>query len=187
MAQAFDHTLEPVHGGQAGPLVKHRPIASTSLTAAYAGRVGYLDSDGNLAVGVPTAKTQMPLYILRGIESPSVYDSLAGTSWVPVTANGARAITLVATGGFEVQTTEYDTEGAYNPNTYLTVDSTGKVTPASLTNLYASGSPWIVGICSIHENSQNYADPFNTASTPTGTNANRKNVLTFWTYFLPGK
>jgi len=186
MAQAFDHTLEPVHGGQAGPLVKQRPIASTSLSKAYAGRVGYLDSSGNIAVGAPTAKTQMPLYILRGIESPSVYDSLAGSSWVPVTADG-RAIVLVATGGFEVQTTEYDTAGTYNPNTYLTVDSDGKVTPTALTNLYATGSPWIVGICSIHENAQNIDDPWNSINTPTGKNANRKDVLTFWTYFLPGK
>ncbi|GIW59057.1 MAG: hypothetical protein KatS3mg087_0123 [Patescibacteria group bacterium] len=189
MAQPYDHTLEPVHGGQAGPLVKHRPIEANSLSKAYAGRVGYLDNNGNVVVGAPPAKTEMPVYILRGIESPSVYDGLGTQStpaaWVP--GGATRAILLVATGGFEVQTTEYDTNGTYNVNTYLTVDANGFVTPANLANLYAVGSPWIVGVCSVHENAQNIDDPWANATSPIGKNANRKTVLTYWTYFLPGK
>jgi len=178
MAQAFDHTCEPVHGGQAGPLVKQRPLASSTISNAYAGRVVVLDSSGNLKVADGTNATDkkaMPMFLLRGIESPSVFSS-GGTEWVPM-RTGSVGIAAVATGGFELQTTEFDTAPNYAPNMPLKADTVGKLTSGTL---YTDG---IVGIASVYENQENYR-PVPT-KLPVGKNANGKDVLTFWSVFIP--
>jgi len=175
MAQAYDHTCEPVHGGQAGPLVKQRPIAVGSLDKAYAGRVVTLDSSGNFQVGNGGNTKAMPMFLLRGIESPSVY-SEGGTAWQPV-RNGYIGIAAVASGGFELQSTEFNTGATYTPNTTLSADSNGVITTGT------AYTNWIVGVASVYENQENYR-PVPT-QLPVGKNANGKNVLTFWSVYLP--
>jgi hypothetical protein len=186
MPQIFDHTCEPVHGGQAGPLVKIRPIASASLSAAYAGRVVTLNSNGEFRLGNGGNTVAMPLFLIKGVEAPSVYDT-GGTGWVPGHIGDYRATALVASGGFEVQTTEFDDTKTYAPNDPLTADANGVVTKPTSGSVYAN---WIVGIASVHEGSQNYDPPYlnyggTGAQPPVGYNVNRKKVLTFWSVYLP--
>lgn len=178
-SQAFEHTCEPVHGGQAGPLVKQRPIAANSITKAYAGRVVTLDSNGNFQVGNGGSKWAMPMFLIRGIESPSVYTE--GNQWWQPAPSASVGIAAVATGGFELQSTEFNTSGTYAPNTPLTADSDGVLTPISGTT--GLNTYWVVGICSVYENQENYR-PVPTML-PVGKNANGKDVLTFWSVFLP--
>lgn len=175
MPQDFDYSCEPVHGGHAGPLVKQRPIAAASLANAYAGRVVTLNSSGDFQLGNGGNTKAMPLFLIRGRESPSVYTE-TNQYWVPgkTTAIGVAA---VATGGFELQSTEFNPNATYAPNTPLTADSNGVLTTG------AFGSNWIVGICSVYENQENYQPT--PSQLPRGKNANGKEVLTFWTYFYP--
>lgn len=180
MATMYDHMCDPV-GGYAGPLVKNRPVNSSALENAYAGRVVSLNDSGEFVMANGGSGNPMPLFLLKGIESPSAYDSQAGTDWVPVTTQLTVFPALVATGGFEVQTTEYETNQTYDPNTPLTATATGLLTPG------AFYTDWIVGICSVGENAQNIDAPLGPSSidSPLAVNAHRKTVLTFWTMFLP--
>lgn len=199
MPQMFDKFCEPVHGGQAGPLVKIRPVKASELTTGnvVSGRVVSLDSNGDLVPGLDS-QFAMPLFVFRGTESPSVYNTGTEnnvTHWVPVAGRGANAIVFVASGGFELQTTEYDTtinDSDYTPNTPLTATATGLVTKAVGTGTPAEWKQ-IVGVCSVHENAENWRDPFGTGQalptasnpTPVGFNAHGKKVLTFWSVYLP--
>lgn len=178
MAQAYDHTCEIINGGSVGSLVKYRPLAATDIAnnRAYAGRVVYIDSNGYFKVGVPTGKKAMPLFLIRGMESPSVFTD-GGTDWQPV-RSGNVAVAAVATGGFELQSTEFDTAQTYAPNTALTCDANGVLRPGTF------GTDWIVGIASVYENQENYRPV--PSQLPAGYNANGKRVLTFWSYFYPG-
>lgn len=180
MATMYDHMCDPV-GGYAGPLVKNRPVNTDALANAYAGRVVSLNASGEFVMGKGSSTNPMPLFLLRGIESPSAYDSQAGTDWVPVTTRLTVFPALVATGGFEVQTTEYEVGRPYEPNTPLTATATGLLTTG------AFYTDWIVGVCSVGENAQNIDAPLGPSSitSPLAVNAHRKTVLTFWTMFLP--
>ena len=92
------------------------------------------------------------------------------------------AVGLVATGGYELQTTEYNTALSYAPNQLLTTMSTsgneGKLTNASVTQY----TTWVCGVTS-------FGTPKRTIDTaPTGpvtANAYKVPVLTFWSFFLP--
>jgi len=182
MADLYTTFCEPV-GGVTGPLVKIRPAASSDTDKIVSGRVVSLDNDGNFALGL-TKDGAMPAFVFRGTEAPSVYDALAGTGkWIS-SSYGSNVMAFVATGGFELQTTEFDGTQTYYPNDPLTVDNTtGKLTNQGAT-LYAVD---VVGICSVHENPPNNIEPFKTGEPPCGRNANLASVLTFWPVYLPKK
>ncbi len=177
MAQSYTHTGEYIRGGHLGSLVKTRPIASGSITKAYAGRIVSIDSSGNFQVGNGGNTKAMPLMLLGGIESPSVYSESADNDWVPA-RTGDTAVAAVMTGGFELQSTEFDDGDTYAPNTYLTADSDGIIKAAAGPN-----GTWVIGICSVYENQENN-QPVPTQLAK-GLNANGKYVVTFWSYFLP--
>ncbi|HRV29023.1 MAG TPA: hypothetical protein P5522_09585 [Spirochaetia bacterium] len=178
MAQSYTHTGEYIRGGHLGSLVKSRPLATAALSSAYAGRIVSIDSSGNFQLGNGGDVTVMPLMLLGGIESPAVYSEAADNDWVPA-RTGDTAVAAVMTGGFELQSTEFDSDETYAPNTYLTADANGILTPVSS----VAGS-WVVGICSVYENQENN-QPVPT-QLPVGRNANGRYVVTFWSYFLPG-
>jgi len=179
---------EPVRGGFAGPLVKIRPLNSTDAAAGklVAGRVVTLNSNGEFVAGNGNDKKRMPLFLIMGTNTPSVWssgvvDSL--TRWVPMGHLGEGAVALVATGGYEIQSTEYkktDEGGSpitYNPNDPLTVDGNGVLVKST-----SPATDWIVGVCSWHENAENIKPA---ATGPTGVNAHGLQTITFWSVFRP--
>jgi len=185
----YTHFCEPVRGGDSGQLVKIRPVDPSSLDTLISGRVGSLNSSGQIQLGL-ASNTAMPLFVFKGVDQPSVYSpggDGTNTYWVGGNsfAAGTTALALVASGGWEIQTTEFDTSKTYACNDLLTVDSDGKVTNASVT-LYTTP---VVGVCSVHENAQNNQEPFVTSPTaqpPRGVSANGIETLTFWSVYLPG-
>lgn len=186
----YTNFCEPVRGGDSGQLVKIRPVATADLETLISGRVGSLNSSGQIQLGLASGKA-MPLFVFKGVDQPSVYSSGtadSSTYWVGGNSSATRstALALVASGGWEIQTTEFDTTATYAPNDFLTVMSAGadkgKVTR---TTAAPYGTTAIVGVCSVHENAQNNQDAFTTGQPPRGLSANNKETLTFWSVFLP--
>jgi len=173
---------EPVRGGVAGPLVKIRPLNKDDVDAGklVAGRVVTLNSAGEFVAGNQNDTKRMPMFLVTGQNTPSVWNSGIVNSivrWMPMGHDGSGAIALVATGGYEIQSTEYDKNQSYAPNDPLTVDANGVLTKAT-----TPATQWVVGVCSWHENSENIQAA---ATGPTGVNAHRLQTITFWSVFRP--
>ena len=213
VAQMYEQELQPVKGWfDMSALEKVAPLHATLLASATevpAGRVAALDSSGNFVLvgysgtgGVTTPKHQMPIFLWNASQNLDVYvngtSPISGVSnWTSIAPDGSMS-GLVATGGYELQTTEFDTTKTYAPNDLLTVTSSASIaTAGKLTNQSVTQyTTYIVGIASTHVNPKvedaHYATgataPYGGAKTgalPTGYNANGNLTLTFWTYFLP--
>lgn len=121
-----------------------------------------LDADGNFEAGCGAA--DMPMFAINGT---SDFDAQGDEGNV----EGGGISALVATGGYEIYTTAYDTTETYAPNDKLTAgtgDNLGKVVPSAAT--YNDGV--IVGVVSQGEPG--------TANTQYG-----QDLLYFWTCFIP--
>lgn len=184
--QMFENSLNIAAGyfGR-GMLQKVVKVSSGSVSNAVAGRCGYIDNNGQWVHG-PCPVNKGPAYfVFRGTNHRDVSNDGAmtsGSSYWWVSGNVQGYITVIpATGGFELQTTEYDTSRTYNNGDALTVGSDGKLTNNGITTY----SSLIVGYCApftmMPENMRPATDTF----TPTGTNAYRVPVLNFYTVFLP--
>ncbi len=198
MADLYTSFCEPVNG-LVGPLTKVLPVKSTDLAKVKSGVVCTIDEHGYLVAGRASGDhKQMPLFVFRGVESPSVYDSMAGPgNWV----DGAWpmrvfAMAFPATCGLELQTSYFDSSQTYDPNDLLTYTHSNDAKPGRLTNQNVTLYTTVVCcVSSVHENAQNYDNNrlgvlFGGADEPTGVatgkNANGVTVLTFWPVYLPG-
>lgn len=220
IAQMYEHALNPVSGfDPLYAIYKYAPLSDDVLNAVDAvpaGRVAYLDvagefqlADGGniVAQGGTQPNSAMPLYLWQGSHDPDVLND--GTSpatgrihWFGVNPHGVMA-GLVATGGYELQTTEFDADQDYLPNELLTCDEDADGVAGRLTNVSqdpAGGAvipvlDWVCGVCSWHVQSDYQTVPDATAgvpnpvagggSSPVGLNAHQVPVLTFWTYYQP--
>jgi len=158
----FDHSLDVVKG----PSLMHRldfHAAPAADEVIYAGGLCSLNALGQLVAGCPAGADQvrpMPMFAIQNVDDFDANSDVGNIS-------GGVMSAVVAPGGFEIETTEYDTAETYLPNTLLTGGAVdGEVAPAA-------GSPYgaepIVGV----------------VSTGAGANAEGKSVLRFWTVFLP--
>jgi hypothetical protein len=174
VAQMFEQALDPLKGWfHLSALDKSAPLDATllaSATATPAGRVAVINDDGDFVLdrsGLSNTDTAMPIFLWNGSDHPDVYND--GTSpltdtvhWWGISPTGVMS-GLVATGGYELQTTEFDDTQTYIANDLLTASSAGVLT-----------------------NQSAQADNQTAAATsPVGTNAHGVSVLSFWTYFLP--
>lgn len=190
LAQMFEQALDAIKGWfHLAALDKSAPLSNALLTGATsvpAGRVAVLNDDGEFVLDRSTITNQytaMPIFLWQGKDHPDVYND--GTSpitdvvhYYGILPNGVMS-GLVATGGYELQTTEFDDEQTYLPNDLLTADSDGILTNAAVTPY----DTWICGLASWHVQGDNQGAA---ATGPVGTNAHGVETLTFWTYFLPG-
>jgi len=182
--QMFEQALDTLKGWfHLSALDKSAKLAASLLDSATevpAGRVAHINVDGEFELGGDG--TQMPIFLWNGKDHPDVYNN--GTSpvtdvdhWWAVAPTGVMS-GLVATGGYELQTTEFDDQQVYAPNDPLTGDADG-----ILTNVGAlQYTDWICGIASWHVQGDNQSAA---ATSPVGENAHGVTVLSFWTYFLP--
>lgn len=185
-AQAFEHQLNPRKGWFHPHSLDHQAKLSANVTFDVpAGRVAHLNSVGEYEMGV--AGTQMGIYLFSGASDFDV--SNPGTSeggyqaHVPIVPTG-EMLGLVATGGFEVETTEFAAEptaaGNYAINQLLTAGTSNTVasTGGKLTNV-GTGAGSLV---------EQYADPVcGVVSKRPYQSLHKVRMLSLWTVWLPGE
>jgi len=180
-AQMTDHILDPVRGPQVGHRLEYYAPAAVG-EEWNRGAVISANDLGELKKGCAAGSDYnrpMPMYALQGTDDLDVwYDN----DNPEVNGTGAPAgvpSALVATGGFELASSEFikldgDNAVIYNVNDQLTCDTDGKLKKKT-----SDGEP-TVGIVSI-------ARTGNTKVNTIGTRLRRYNtdLLTFWTVFIP--
>lgn len=178
--QSFDHIVNPAKGfNNSNHLDYHAKLSSSVTFDLPAGRCCSLNSSGELVTGVKG--TAMPLWVFRGARSWDV-DNTSNDEWHAATPRGYIKC-LVATGGYELETTEYDDAQTYTPGDHLqavnantTLATGGTLTNQSLGVLYhASSMEARVGVVSRGE-----------VRHPNNLTDSTKKVLAFWPIYLPG-
>jgi len=186
----FEQALDALKGWfDLAALDKSAKLGAALLgtTTVPAGRVAVIDDNGEFiidrtAATITNGGTAMPIFLWNGSNHPDVYNdgtspSTSTVHWHAISPTGIMS-GLVATGGYELQTTEFNTALTYLPNDLLTASTAGVLTNAGVT-IYET---WVCGVASWHVQGTNQA----TAATgPVGTNAHGVSVLSFWSYFLP--
>lgn len=140
------HTLDCVKGAWPGEhALEYRARISEAAKALIdpipPGRVGYLNSDGEFALGLGTAAV-MPLFIWPRSNDPDV-ENYGGDpasekfTFVSVMPHpdGNEALFLVGSGAYELASTEFDSGQSYARNTFLTsgtsTSAAGTLTPGT--------------------------------------------------------
>ena len=132
--------------------------------ALRAGSLCSLDANGQLIAGVPAgadANRPMPLFAIQDINDFDANSDVGNIS-------GGVMSAIVATGGFEIETTEVDVAVTVVPNDLLTADTTTAGYVAKATTSPYAAEP-IVGC----------------VSKGVSVNADGKHVIRFWTVYLP--
>lgn len=162
-SQMFDHSLTVVKG----PSLMHRldfAAAPKSGESINQGSLASLDGIGEMVAGCAAGahfNRPMPMWAIQGIDDFDANSDVGNMS-------GGVMSAIVATGGFEIETTEF-VNGTYSPNDLLTGATgadRGDVTRCSMAPYNAEP---VVGCVSRN----------------VFTNADDKSVLAFWTMFLP--
>jgi len=207
VAQMFEQALDALKGWfHLAALDKSAKLSSSLLgsTTVPAGRCAAIDDNGEFIINVCLANaaaitkywSAMPIFLWNGSNHPDVYNdgvsSVSGTQhWIGISPTGIMS-GLVATGGYELQTTEFDDNQTYLPNDLLSAmnqtDGDAAADYGKLTNQNAApGTNRIVGVASWHV--QGTADGLEPAgaeaTSPVGYNAHGVSTLSFWSYFLP--
>lgn len=147
--------------------------------AIVRGSVVSLNTNGKMVLGLTEGTGNvypMPMFAKKNAFDPDVTTGAIGASTGEILASstvGGRMTAYVATGAFELETSEFDTAATYGYNVALVADANGKVTPAT-GSVY--GDKTVVGIVS--------ATPFRSKASMNvnGTGSNR---LCFWPVFFP--
>ena len=165
---ALDHSA-PFAGGQTGT------AASASAAIEYKqGMVASLNASDQLVLGCDG--NSVAIFLLNSEDDPDVANaSFAGSGeWVSIGPSGTLS-GLVATGGYELESTEYD-DGVYNPGDPLF----SKVTTNALCGLLQKGTVYSDAIVGVVSKKQ-------VASGSNGhvKNSHGQSVLRFWTVWLP--
>jgi len=165
-AQMFDRRLNPIKGWPSPyALDKAGQVSDAEADQGLvAGMVMHIDSVTALFKrGLPA--NEVPVFAWNGFSN---FDTMgADDGNISLYGNKKGVSGLVGLGSFELQTTEF-VDDVYAPNTPLAVDNTatvdlGKVKPG------AFYTDTIVGV----------------VSDGLSTNAHGREIVTFWTYFLP--
>lgn len=160
-AQMFDHELNPVKGWWDMHALDKRVEIGTNAVTVQRGMVGYIHpTTHDYILGVVNG--YMPMF---NFQSESDFDANSDVGNI----SGGWINCLVATGGYELETTEFVAGGSYDPQTPLTGASgadIGKLTPSA----GWAGGDMIVGIMS---------------QPGPRTNDHGKEVIRFWSVFQP--
>ena len=160
----FGHLLDVIKG----PDKMHRldfSVAPLAGELIYEGGLCSLNSSGLLVAGCAvgaTANRPMPIFALQSWNDFDANSDIGNIS-------GGTMSGLVAIGGFEISTTEFDSTASYAPNDLLKpglTDKLGKVVKA--TTVPYAAEP-VVGCVSKGK----------------ATNVDGASMLSFWTMFLP--
>lgn len=145
-------------------------LAPTVTAEVPAGRVVHVNSDGNFVPGAHN--TNVAIFLIQGSEDADVVNPGGAVSdpsvflHVPVRPSGNMS-GLVATGGYEIASTEFDKDRSYAPGDLLTADSDGVITNEAVVQFV---NP-VVGVVSSGKVDRNH---------------NNIPALSFWCCWLPG-
>ena len=176
--QMYDHKVDVVRGP--APMHRLEYVAPPATGETWnRGAVVSADANGNLVAGCAAGTVgvrPMPMTAIQGSQDLDVDPEQNGTGF---------ASALVATGGYEIATTEFvaaDEDSIpieYAVNTLLTANSAGQYTKAAA-DAYGSTVP-IVGVCSVANSG---VGSLNAAGGRTASNYNVR-LLTLWPVYLP--
>lgn len=156
--------------------------ASDSAEKIVRGSVVSLNADGKFVLGCAKGSGNlypMPMFSRKNAYDPDVTTGTIGARTGEILVRetvGGMIPAYVATGGFELESSEYDAEGDYAINMALKAAANGKVTPAGSATMY--GNETIVGIVS--------KVPFRSKAS-FNVNGTGNNRICFWTVYFPGK
>lgn len=160
-AQAYDHELNPVKGWPAiNALDKHADIAD-GVTGIIAGMCVSLDANGKYQRGC--ANGAMPLFAFQSQNDFDVNSDVGNLS-------GGVLMALVATGGYELESTEF-TGVSFTPNAVLTAENVAGANQGKLkVTTIGHATDMVVGVVSDE-------GPL--------TNDHGKTVVRFWPVYMP--
>jgi len=140
------------------------------------GRVVHVDSNGNFVPGAH--KTSPAVFLLNGSEDADVSNpgtTAAGNFMHLAVAPTGKMSGLVATGGYEISTTEFVTGNTYVPGDLLSATRANASTPASTD-----------GRLTNYDVTQFETPVVGVVSSGAGKNHNGIQALSFWCVWLPG-
>lgn len=187
----FEHGLDPKKGWFQMHALDYQAKLSDNVTFDLpAGRTCHINSVGEYETGVGASgatSCRMPIYLFSGsvdfdVQNPGT--TASGLFMHQAVGPEGNMLGLVATGGYQLETTEFIAEadstlGAYAPNQPLTAATanTTLATGGMITNT-GTGSGNKV---------QQFVNPIcGIVAKGVLTNAHGVSVLNFWSYFLPG-
>lgn len=182
-SQMFDNTLDAVKGWfhEAALDNSAKLSANVTIDPFDQGRVVHLNSSKEYESGVKFAN--MAIFLLNSSDDPDVANP-GGDYWQAIAPTGKMS-GLVATGAYELESSEYRSAGSYDPGQLLAaeVDNTTAATGGVLSDEDDGAAgltvPWQAGgttqaICGV-------------VSTGVNENSHGVNVLRFWPVYLPGE
>lgn len=171
----FEHGLDVKKGWfDMASLDYDAKLASAVTFAVPRGRVVHVDSDGNFRPGAHN--TGVAIFLLNGSADADVSNpgtTAAGNFMHRAIAPSGKMSGLVATGGYEISTTEFDSARTYTPGDLLTAtaSNTDAVTGGRITN----------------ESVVQFVNPVvGVVSSGKAKNHNGIQALSFWCVWLPG-
>lgn len=169
--QQFAHTVDVVKGGPVNARLEYTAPVSADAAGIFKGSLVSLNAEGKFVLGLPSAKA-MPLWSKKNQNDPDVVSGSVDGNGTVLTASitGGQIDAYVATGGFELETTEF-VAGTYEANTYLTAGADTNLGKVIATTEAPYGATAIVGIVSRGITAGIY----------------KTQRLAFWPVFLPAK
>ena len=173
----FEHGLDVKKGWFDMASLDYSAKLSGSVSYAVPrGRVVHLELASGKEVFVPgCSNTGVSIFLLNGSTDADVSNpgTTAGGSFMHQAVSPTGKLSgLVATGGYEIATTEYVTGNTYNPGDLLTAPASGgAAVEGVLTN--ASVTQFVTPVCGV-------------VSSGAAKNHNGVNTLSFWSVWLPG-
>lgn len=176
----FDHTLDAVKGWVPGNMgsvdFAAKLSANVTIDPVYQGRVVHLNSAGEFEMGC--VGDQMAIFLMQNSDDTDVESS--GSNDDQQTFPRRVMQGLVAIGGYELASTEFDTDQTYAPNDSLraiasnTVAATGgRLTNQGVVKVASASASTATAVCG-------------RVSRGVKTNTHRKSVLYFWPVHIPG-
>ena len=163
----------------------HTAVLNENADKVVRGSVISLNAAGEFVLGLPEGSGNlypMPCFAKKNAFDPDVMTGAVGSATGEVIASstvGKKMSAYVATGAFEIESSEFDKDATYAINAALVCadgDKLGKVTPGGENAVY--GAKAVVGIVS--------ALPFRSKAS-LNVNATAVNRICFWSVFFPPK
>lgn len=181
--QMFDHALEYLKGWPMGEPLDFDAKASADVVGSiYAGKVVHVNASGEFELGAKGF--QMPIFLHQNSDDHDVAND-GGGRWYAIAPTGKMS-GVVATGGYELETSEFLTSATYAPNDKLKSPTEDQVTGGSeddagklyKTKAWTGGGGGALTL---------YTDTIcGCVSRAKYVNQHGVSMLPFWPVFLPG-
>ena len=195
----FEHCLDELKGWpdesalDFDAFLETDPLATETVTVdpIYGGSCVHVNANGNFVLGV--SPTSMGIFLLQGSHELDV-NNAGGNNWTPIAPTGKMS-GLVATGAYELETTEFDLNSTFVPGDQLTSPPeaslpTGAGADHTMAGKLFNKRNWLTGAApgtpGTGAKITNQTDPIcAVVSRGSHVNHNRVMVVSFWPVYLP--